>query len=356
MFNPKLLNFWVGLLGVRSYVWYSLVIFIGYYYFSSKMELVKYCKIFTYTAIPLIFVVIIQLIFPNFLPALEGSHEYHTAPSGDIHLISSIFGTGPRYASVCLITFFCGMGLTMGGETAKNKWLLIATFLSFTGIILSGSRSPMICALFGIAWFIIASFSKKLFGRKKSISKRVINIFLLLLSLIILLMVMFPETLSFFMWGITTDFAARFYDLLDQIKYIIFINPNSLLGFGAGTVSQGADILSKLQTVQAPIDDAVSIGIEYGIIKIWHELGLIGVFIYLLYLFAMFISWRKAYLKNKGTDLEYLSCTLYIYFATMIFWFFKGHQIFGDAITLILYWFFMGVLFKLHVLSKRESS
>jgi len=52
-FNPNIPNPLFPIIGLRSYLWYAPLFFLGYYMFNSEEKVLRFCRILVYTAIPL---------------------------------------------------------------------------------------------------------------------------------------------------------------------------------------------------------------------------------------------------------------------------------------------------------------
>jgi hypothetical protein len=123
---------------------------------------------------------------------------------------------------------------------------------------------------------------------------------------------------------------------------------SGLIGIGTGTGSQGIDYVpgGGEWAVTSDLSSRDLWG-ETGLGKVMGELGLIGLVGFVLLLRSMGIAW----LKNVGslrTKAPFpVSASLAVFFSMMLVWFAKGHQILGDPVTLVQFWFFMGIFFAL---------
>jgi hypothetical protein len=118
-FNPNIPNPLFPIIGLRSYLWYALLFFLGYYMFNSEEKLLRFCRILVYTAIPLFIFSIYQYIFFDkanvLIRPFERAHQihsFHLVETGAVMKISSFFGTGQRYAMFSM--FFL---IFMGGQS-----------------------------------------------------------------------------------------------------------------------------------------------------------------------------------------------------------------------------------------------
>jgi len=118
------------------------------------------------------------------------------------------------------------------------------------------------------------------------------------------------------------------------------------MGYGTGTNSQGSHYIGFNYEI---FDDT---GTESGFGRIYWELGAIGLIIYVWLLYSLVRKDFGFIASCVGTDLHPLGCCLLLFIVSLIIWFSKGHQIFGGSATLIHFWFFAGVLYRLPTLTQ----
>ena len=375
VFNPQIPNLLFGIIGLRSYLWYIPLAFLGYYIFTlsenrfSKEKLLKFCRILVYIAIPLFIFVAFQYTFYDvdnvLIRPFATGHQFHgfsLVESGKIPLLSSVFGSAHRYARFSMLLFFLGIGLLM---VKRSKLLLISIFCAFGGIILSGSRSAFVLTIIGIIlFFLFAMYKKdgKIFYLRKNIRFKIfILISILLLTLLIVFLL---KDLGVF------HISAFYYAFQERIPWMFdeFIRAFSeakFFGIGTGTMSQGLEYVPggaewiKYQTQEV----RQGFWFETGIGKILFELGIIGLIFYYLFWGYLFYKMKEVIKRLKDSLLRSVGVAIFIFSFLILVWFsFLHHQTFGDATTLVVFWFFIGVLFSLKgskqelVNSKQEIS
>ena len=361
-FNPVLPNIFFPMIGIRSYLWYVPLLFLGYYMFSEEKKFMKFSRILIYTSIPLTVVAILQYLFkeslPIFLQPFQGSHFFHSFIEGTVYLPSSVFGSYDRFSrqAFFLALFGGGLSLYKGSSIKQRILLIISTIFAIFGVFISGRRAPMYLLLIaGICFFflILRYFSKS------QIKKIFIFSALILLICFILVFTIFPDTGFYFFSSfigmkirapvsrVLVDTAA----IPERIAVMfgdfwVGIEHSGFLGFGTGSRSQGLDYIPgghEWSITGGP----QKIGVEVGLAKIWYELGPIGTLIFSLLFVSMFFYWLREFSYLKNGRLFGLGFSIFLFLFLMVLWFLKGAQILGETMTLVYFWFFMGVLFKL---------
>src|SRR5712692_3323353 len=94
--------------GIRSYLWYLPLLWIGYHAFRTRVEVFRFSRLLLWTAVPLAALGAMQYFLWEQLPAwlqpLEGAHSYHAVAfeyegstlSFNSRLPSSVFGSSFR--------------------------------------------------------------------------------------------------------------------------------------------------------------------------------------------------------------------------------------------------------------------
>ena len=365
-FNPQLPNLLFAGLGLHTYIWYVPLLFLGYYMFEDKESLLKFLRILVYTSIPLFLVAVYQYQFydtgsPFVRPLLETWQFHAYAPGQDaegIKFITSVFAQATRYARFSLLLFFLGLGLWF---YPKNKLthkilLFISTLSAALGIFLSGARIAMFLLILGAILWAGFYFKKQILKiLMLRLTRTLVPILAILLIVSFFSIFGFKDIAGFFIDGFK-NFKGNIIEI--RVAAIPFAIQNSgLLGSGTGSLSQGSNyIFGGEQWIQQISSEKGAGASEDIIYKVWFDLGFIGVLLFLIFYSQMFIGWLKEVIRSKGTPLYSLSFSLFFFFLLMTFWFVKGHQIFGETITQIHFWFFMGVLFRLKYLASNQQN
>ena len=371
VFNPIAPNLFFGLVGLRHYLWYVPLMFLGYYMFQDRTKLLSFIKKFSYIAIPLFAFVIIQYAYfrsdaPILNPLAGNSkiHNFTDVESEQIPLLTSFFGTAHRYSRFSMFLFFLGFGLLIGKLRSgkifsnKKKFILIFSVISaFGGIILSGIRTAFILTTIGalalLAIFIIQKNGIVNFLKK---NKKILIYLTLIIVLLSLLIFFFARDFGVF------HVTAFYYAFQERIpwafaEFLRAFSEISLFGNGTGTISQGIDrIPNGIEWIEYQSKELRSgFWFETGVGKILFEGGIVGFVVFYLFWGAVFIAMFKEIRKLSDFFLKNIGIAIFTFLFLMLIWFsFIHNQVLNDATTLVILWFFAGVLFKLNKLSETK--
>jgi len=353
IFNYNSPNLLFGLVGLRSYLWYIPLIFLGYHMFDDEEKLLKFCRFLVYLAIPLVIFAAIQYAFYSdnisFLKPFESSWSFHNFGDLEIPLLSSFFGTGQRYGRFSLFIYFLGLGLLSFPAPVRKKILVsVATFCAVLGIFFSGSRTAFAFAVIGSGIYLFVKyFNERIFEFLKNHKRFIVVgcIFLAVSSGI--LYILMEEKSTFIVSGF-------YYGVIERIPWVFeefsrAFSEAKIFGNGTGTLSQGLDYISggtEWLRYQSR-DLRQGFLFETGVGKILFELGLVGLFSFYLFFGCLFYNMFMAIRLFNNQFFKDLGWVIIIYLASIITWFsFFHNQVLGDATTLIIVWFFIGIFFK----------
>ena len=371
VFNPITPNLFFGLVGLRHYLWYAPLMFLGYYMFSDKDKFLLFAKKFSYIAIPLFAFVIMQYAYfgsdaPILNPLAGNSkiHNFTDVESEQIPLLTSFFGTAHRYSRFSMFLFFLGFGLLIGKLRSreifsnKEKFILIFSIVSsFGGIILSGVRTAFVLTIFGtLAFLAIFIVQKNGIINFLIKNKKILIYSSLIIALLALLIFFFARDFGIF------HITAFYYAFQERIPWAFAevsraFSEVNLFGNGTGTISQGIDrIPNGAGWIEFQSKELRGgFWFETGVGKILFEGGIIGFIIFYLFWGAVFIAMFKELRKLKDFFLKNIGVAVFIFSFLMLMWFsFIHNQVLNDATTLVVLWFFIGVLFKLNKLSETK--
>lgn len=372
VFNSQAPNLFFGLVGLRSYLWYLPLIFLGYYMFNKEEQLLKFCRILVYTSIPLFVLAASQYLFYGSGGALirpfSTSSQVHAQEFGlsPVSLLSSVFGTAHRYGRFSILLFFLGFGLLMVNynpplsTSKKNKVLLfISTACAFLGIFMSNVRTAFILTVIGaILFFVFATYIKN-----SQIYYLWKNNRIWVFSLIAIILVALP---IIFLFGNSVFFqiSAFYFVFQHRIPWVIEefskdFSEAKLFGNGTGTMSQGINYIPGgnewiKQVEYQTSKSRAGFGVETGIGKVLFELGIAGLLLFYLFWANLFYRMIQEIKKLKISPFRNLAVAIFIFSLLMLVWFsFLHNQVLGDATTLVILWFFIGIFFGLRK-SNRE--
>lgn len=358
VFNPNSPGLLFGLIGLRSYLWYLPLIFLGYHMFEKEERLLKFCRWLVYLSIPLFLFAVFQYLFYDTGAAIirpfATAYPFHYFESREIPLLSSVFGMGHRYSRFSMLLFFLGLGLLASkfpSSLKKNKILLLMSiFSAFLGIVLSGARTAFVLTVIGgVLFFVFATYIKNskiyyLWKNNRIWFFSLIAIILISLPIIFLLgnLVFFQASAFYF------AFQGRIPWILEGLRSALA--NAKFFGMGTGTFSQGLWNISGGVEWLGENVDLITTGFRFetGFGKVILELGIFGMIIFYLFWGYLLYQMKREIKLLKHSNLRNLGLGIFIFSFLMLFWFtFVHHQIFGDATTLVVLWFFIGVFFGL---------
>ena len=345
-------NLLVIALGVRSYLWYIPLVFLGYYLFKKKEKLLKFLQLFSCAAIPLFLFAVLQYIFwkvnfPLFHPFINTNQLHSFYLDGVLSLayrIPSVFGDSQRFAMISLTIFFIALSLyfiSQKDSGLNRKLILISTISAYGSIILSASRAAFLGSLVGlfIYYVVCAVWIKK---EKYPLIKgfiRYVAVLAVIISTLFISSHLGVMTASFQL----SSFTAPEYKLRFKAETTAITTNANLLS------KKGSIISSGYQYTSLPLtsDWVKSYSVESGISKIIYEMGLLGLALYCLFFGSVFYYAGKIVYELKGSDLNYLALAVVVMFFLFLFKFVIHYGAGDDAFILIPMWLLGGILFKL---------
>lgn len=344
----------LSILGTRTYLLGIPMLFWGYSsldVFQSTGFLRKANQLLTFIVWFIIFVSILQFAGKatgaSILPALE--HEIHSFGTSEISLHSSVFVSSKKYARYLLFTFVLlsivrnQLGLKMG--------LITPVFL--LGVLISGSRESFVLAFIFIVLVFLRRRSKVKFkGRVIPQKVKEITFFTLALSLITVL-VQFVERFQFI---IATDDSLSYVRRVLQFFPFLWIdwtNPEVWTGLGPGSYGQETKLIPGIRdrlegSAEAVFSQSLSIGaslitfVDSGLTRIVMELGFLGIMSYVILIVMISkLAWKC--LSGRVSDIYFALSCLSIFWVVL---FLKAHQVLADIFISMIFYFSLGLLFK----------
>ena len=340
----------MALLGWASYVFFVPLVYIGADLTADQRRAEKALRLVAIAGALIGLGAIASALLgqsaPTPLQPIIPAVGFHSFNGGNIYLAPSIFATAEEAAEHLLVALFAWAALAqMRWSRLRYSTLAILGVLIIGGLIATARRADIIVAVAGILTLVAVNnvFSSKatqLRPRSASRANGRLSAGLLL--------------------AITCSIATVF--LLGADKLTTFLasgspgsrlslmfsstNPDSLIGQGTGTSTQGADLLGATSFysyvgqkvyISYLINGRLFITAEGGLTKTWLELGLVGVILYaavfLCVLGPALSSVR--HLDNVGRTLIVLTLALGIIFL-------KGHQSLDDPLVQPLFWLAAG--------------
>jgi hypothetical protein len=350
--NPNSPGILFGIIGLRSYLWYVPLLFLGYYMFTTEDQLLRFCRVLVYAAIPLLVFAVIQYMFHDSAIALlrpfEAGHQdrsFSLVEAAVVRKISSVFGDAQRYAMVSMFLFFLGMAVYL--RSPNSKLLLRAAIMcSFLGVIISASRAAFILSLMGFIAFYLLALRPGSFHLG---TRTVKTVLLVVLMLPVLLFAIFRYggdvgllQVSAFYFAIVERIPWMFGDIGGVFTEV------SYWGHGTGAMSQGLHYISGGEEWYAKQLALRRGGFESGISKLVFELGIPGLMLFYLLWGSVLYKIANELKKINSFYFKNIAIAVGIFLSLVLVRFsFIHHQVLGDAAILTIIWFFTGVVFGL---------
>lgn len=376
MFNPASTSIFFGILGMKLYFYYVPLIFVGYALIDKESDLQRF---FPYL-LGLSFVVALLGIAQSVLghtflnPTIiaddirDLSTNYRVAPISGVIVYrpTSVFVSAGRFAFFLVPAWLLAFGY--GGylilRTRKGRILTLLTLGTITaaiamaasrGTLLWTAGSAVVCViafLWGCPWQrgqlvrLLRSFQRAI----------IIGIICVAIA-----GVLFPDELKnrFTFYWETLSLSSPASELVDRTSaYPIqnflyaFGSPRWPYGYGIGTASLGTQYVTRIFRVPLP---AFYVESGYGTLVV--ELGIVGLFLWMVMAFAIVISAWKVVLKLKGTIWFPIGFVIFWYAGLLLFpYTYTTLSPYEDFILNCLLWLSLGILFRLPSLASYVHS
>jgi len=371
VFNPASTSLFYGILGMKLYFYYIPLIFVGYALIDKESDLQKF---YPYL-LGLFFVVALLGIAQSILghtflnPTImaddirELGTNYRVAPISGVIVYrpTSVFVSNGRFAFFLVPAWLFAFGYG-GYLILRTRQGRIFTLLSLgaitVAIAMAASRGTLLWTM-GSAVVCVAAFmwgsplQRGQLVRVLRSFQRALIIAILSLGLAIFLFptevtnrfIFYWETLS--LTSPNSELLQRTGDYPIRNFLYAFDSPRWPYGFGIGTASLGTQYVSRIFHVPFTGFDVES---GYGSIVV--ELGVVGLFLWLVMTFAIVISAWKVVRKLKGTVWFPIGFVIFWYASLLLFpYTYEGLSPFEDFILNSLLWLSLGILFRLPKLS-----
>jgi len=371
VFNPASTSFFFGLLGLKLYFYYVPLLYVGYSLIESEADLQRFYP-FLMVLISIVGGLgIAQAILGHtFLnPAViqedirELSTNYRVAPiSGMIvYRPTSVFVSSGRFAFFLVPAWLFAFGYG-GYLLLRSRRHRLPTYITLAvttvAIALCASRGTLLwtlgSALVGVPAFLWGCPWQK--GQLVRVLRSFLRTALAATGALLLTLLLYPEALMgrlSFYWE-TLDPSSTGSELVRRTQtyplqnfLYAFDYTRWPYGYGIGTASLGLQYVARILHVPP-----LGIGVESGFGALVLELGIVGLFLYFLLAIAIVLSAWSAVRKLKGTPWFPIGFVIFWYSFLFLFpYVWGGLQAFEDFILNSLFWFSLGILFRLPSLS-----
>jgi hypothetical protein len=367
VFNPASSSIFYGILGMKLYFYYIPLIFVGYALIDKESDLQKFYPYLLGLSFVVALLGIAQSILGHtFLnPTIiaddirDLSTNYRVSPISGVIVYrpTSVFVSNGRFAFflVPVWLFAFGYGGYLILRTRKGRLLTLLSLGTITvaiamaasrGTLLWTAGSAVVCViafLWGCPWQrgqlvrILRSF------------QRALLIGLLSMGIAIYLYPTEVTNRFTFYWE-TISLSSPNSELVNRTStYPIqnflyaFESPRWPYGYGIGTASLGTQYVTRIFHV--PLSGFY---VESGYGTLVVELGIVGLFLWLVMAFAIVISAWRVVLKLRGTVWFPIGFVTFWYASLLLFpYTFAGLSPFEDFILNSLLWISLGILFRL---------
>lgn len=367
VFNPASTSLVYGVLGMKLYFYYIPLIFVGYALIDKESDLQKFYPYLLGLSLVVALLGIAQSILGHtFLnPTIMAddirdlSTNYRVSPISGVMVYrpTSVFVSNGRFAFflVPVWLFAFGYGAYLILRAHKGRILTLLSLGTITvAIAMAASRGTLLWTLCSAIVCVVAflwgcPWQRGQLVRVMRSFQRTLIIAVLSLGLAIFL---FPTEVSnrFTFYWETLSLTSPASELLDRTStYPIrnflyaFDNPRWPYGHGIGTSSLGTQYVARIFHV--PL---TGFSVESGYGSIVVELGVVGLFLWLIMTSAILVSAWKVVRKMRGTIWFPIAFVIFWYTALLLFpYTYAGLAPFEDFILNSLLWVSLGILFRL---------
>ena len=339
IFNPRLPNFLLGLLGFKAYFLYMPLLFVVPALFRSDQTLARFLKKYVLLAIPVGLLTVVQFFSPqgsilNTYAQPTEAGAISTFGSSQFVRATGTFSYISGFTSFLLaITILILMILTTTGWRSRGNLLVYAALgMTVLSMLMSGSRGPilMLALLFPLYWWLAVV-------REKQGGKTFLRLLLGVGLLVAGLTSAGEEAFTAFSERASGshDFSAR---LISPFRSPFQVLPyTGVLGYGIGATHQAATAVTK-GIVPYSWLGGVATESESG--RVMMELGLLGfILVYSVRLSLAIFTFRQA-LRLRTVFHRAVAISALLFFLVQI----PGGVVF-EVTAGVYYWFLAGLVF-----------
>jgi hypothetical protein len=370
VFNPNSPSIYYGLLGMKLYFYYIPLMFVGYAMVATEADLRRFLLFGILIACVVAGLGVAQGLFGHDLlnpqtlePELQSLGQLNRVGprTGKITAApSSVFVSQGRFFLYIILVFILGLGMAgyhMLRPFRYGKYLLPALGVMAIGAFISGSRAAVVycvASVFVVGTGILWGAPRYWQGRAK-LRAAMRRSFIALVLCLIVFYVFFPqavedrwefyyETLSPVSQHSQLAHRVRDYpwdNFMDAFNY-----PYWATGYGIGTASLGVQYVQRL--LGAP---RLNIGVESGWGALMLELGIAGLFLWLVWTTALLVaSWRLVK-RLRGTALFPIGFAIFWFmFLLLVPFTYGGLSPYQNYVLNAHLWLLVGILFRLPAL------
>jgi len=375
MFNLNSTSIFYGILGMKVDFLYIPLIFVGYAFMESELDLQKF---FTFNTVLILIVATLaiaqSILGPRFLnPTViqdeirDLSTSYRIAPISGLmaYRPNGVFVSGGRLVDFLILSWLVALGfggyLLLRSRRARNLAFLSVAVIAIASIM-TASRGVFMWNA-GNALVVSAAFlwgAPWRQGEARHVLRTIQRGLLVVGLALVVMMTIFPdqiasrlaiysETLS--PDSSSSELAFRTVDYPLKNLMLAFDHPHWLTGYGIGTCTLGIQYVIRIMHA-APM----GIGVENGYGQLVVELGILGLLLWILLSIAISISAWKIAKSLRGTPWFPLAFVIFWYaFVLLIPMGYIGFVVYQDYIMNAYLWILLGILYRLPDLARKTS-
>jgi hypothetical protein len=376
IFNPASTTIWYGLLGFKMFFYYAPLVFIGYSFLNSELDLRRFFTVNLVFALIVVGLGVTQsIVGRTFLnpevPAEDIralSSSYRVAPiSGAIaYRPTSVFVSAGRYADFILVAWLLVLGYTgylLLRQKRGRNLAFIAVAVTAGGAALTASRGSFLWAAINAIAASVAFIWGAPWREGEALRVfRAIQRALIAVALgLVLLFITYPDELlsRFAVYQETLmpnspnyELTHRGWDYPLENFLGAFTYDRWPYGYGIGTTALGTQYVARFFHAKPPV-----VGVESGFGTLVVEMGIVGLGLWFVMSAAILLSAWKVVKKLKGSPWFPLAFVIFWYgFVLLLPSTFAGIQPYEDFLLNAYLWLLLGVLFRLPTIAVSAQS
>jgi heme exporter protein D len=306
VFNPRLPNLLVGLIGVRVMLLYALLVPIAYWFFDRRERVFRFFLFMVLLSIPVsLFGIFQYFVGPGWMISLSPGFtrtlyyaigDPHSAELLYFRTLSTFVATGSFSNYLWFMMTISVALLNMKSLRAHRAWIITALALQFLAQLTSGGRSAFV--YFGVSLVLFLSMRGRVFR---------------LVPALALLVIVFIVGLNL----LGPVIQGRYQTILD---WNLVRARNVPLGIGWLTSSMAADSVgygagyATIASRHAGVTDLNQKPVENTLARVRFETGIVGFIVYLLFIAATLVECVRVPMRMRDPELAWptAACAAFI--------------------------------------------
>lgn len=358
VFNPQLENFGVGLIGLKVWLFYLPLYFLGYHLIRSKAQLVRISQVLLALGmIPVLYGVIQALLiytgntdlaYALYREAAAGATQSFTrfGGAGGLGLIRvpSLFTFALQYSMLLLVLLALAYALWSGGDPKRSHILWYAGVLAAVAVALITSGIRAVYVLLP-SYFLLALL---LDGRWNRIWKPLLVLVGLIPASVGTLVWLMGSTLTGFI-DFATGIVSLYLEpggessLIKQFDYALRL---TWWGMGTGMNTNQARYALGPDAWSSYVNIAFNAGVESFPGKAILELGVPGLIVAVALFGWLLLSGYRRLRQVRDGSLRAFGIGLLSLLILVVAYLYKGTVLDYDPLN-VYFWLFAGILMKL---------